>query len=124
MSMLRRVHDRHRDLRPRLQAKTPFLGHGPGLDRYVMTPLLLPPHRIAGHDYRWAWPGYAGARHKRPRGSSKPPGSPLKSAGSPGNTISAASPARSKLAPALHLLVPAATGVLFKDAMRRTKAAL
>ena len=51
---------------------------------------------------------------RAPRGSSKPPGSPL-SARSPGSTISAASPAPSKLAQTLHLLVPAATGVLSKS---------
>ena len=80
-----------------------------------MTPLLLSLHRIAGRDCCRAWPDYAGARPKRPRGSSKPIGSPLRSASSSGNSISATSPAPSKLAPALPLLVPVVTGALFKS---------
>ena len=85
------------------------------LDRHVMRQSLLFSNRNTGRDCRWAWPGYDGARHRRPRrGSNSPPSTPAS-----GIHAAVARPVRLPkgrnypLAPLCWAL--AATGVLFKS---------
>ena len=124
MPVLRRAHDHHRGLRPRLHAPVPAVKRSASLDRHVMMPLLPYPNRNTGRDHRWAWPGPAGARHKRTRGSSKsPPSTPAGGIPAPRfRPVRLPKGLNYPLAPVCWVL--AATGDLFKDAMRGTKAAL
>ena len=60
MSVLRRSHDHHRDLRARLDA-TPSANRSDDQDRQIMTP-LAPRSRKLARSPRWCSTGHAGAR--------------------------------------------------------------